>query len=176
MNETEKLKTYTAFVDNTRKWVTIMDTKAGFISALNAGLLSFIWTGGKLVNGECLQYVLAIFATIFSFTSLIIAVWIVIPRATLCAVFNSNTAYKPEYKPISFYGYVANNYPKKDFSKFITDVKNLSDEDLIDEVLEQHFTTSHIANTKSKLTERAGWSLLAALFLTFLAIAARVFV
>jgi hypothetical protein len=176
MNDTEKLKIYTAIVENTRKWVTIMDTKAGFISALNAGLISFIWAGGKLVEGEGLHYVLAILATLFSFASLIIAVWIIIPRATLFAVFKSKTAYKPEYKAISFYGYVANNYPKKDFSKFITDVKNLSDEDLIGEVLEQHFTTSHIANTKSRLAKWAGLFLLGALFLTFSAIAARVFV
>lgn len=160
-------------LENTRKWVTVMDTKAGFISALNAGLLSFVWSGGKLIGGGCIQYISACTATVFSFISLILAVLIVIPRTKLNSVFNRKTSYKPNYKAISFYGYVAENYPQKKFPNFVSDVKQLSEEDLIDEVLEQYYTTSHIANTKSKWVYKSGCSLVFAIISTFVAVIAR---
>ena len=83
MTDADKLKIFAAMAETTRKWVSVMDTKAGFISALNAGLLGFIWTGAKLVEGGCWQKGLALAATVFSFSSLFVALRIVLPRASL---------------------------------------------------------------------------------------------
>jgi len=47
----DRLKIYMAMVETSRKWVSVMDTKAGFLSGLNALLLGYIWTGAKLMEG-----------------------------------------------------------------------------------------------------------------------------
>lgn len=175
MNDADKLKTYSAMAENTRKWVSVMDTKAGFISALNAGLLGFIWTGAKLIdNGGCWQKGLALAATVSSFASLMVALWIVLPRASLQRTFGKNTTYIADYKPISFYGFVASNYSRKESGRFLSDVKKLDEAKLIDEALEQHFTTSHVAHAKTKCVEHAGYFLQAGLFLTAAALVAKV--
>ncbi|MFM0016232.1 hypothetical protein PQR46_28210 [Paraburkholderia sediminicola] len=31
-----------------RKWITVLDAKAGFLVAINGALLAFVWTGAKL--------------------------------------------------------------------------------------------------------------------------------
>ncbi|MBX9896264.1 MAG: hypothetical protein K2Y09_14030 [Nitrosomonas sp.] len=174
MSDIDKLKIYSAMAENTRKWISVMDTKAGFISALNAGLLGFIWTGAKLIENGCWQKGLALAATVSSFASLMVALWIVLPRASLQRAFGKNTAYIGDYKPISFYGFVASNYSRKESGRFLSDVKKLDEAQLIDEALEQHFTTSHIAHAKTKCVEHAGYFLLSALFFTFAALVAKV--
>ena len=102
MTNTDKLKTFASMAEITRKWVSVMDTKAGFISALNAGLLGFIWTGAKLIEGGYWQKGLALAATVFSFSSLIVALHIVLPRASLKHIFGRHTSYVEGFKPISF--------------------------------------------------------------------------
>jgi len=63
MDAGEKLKIYSAMAETSRKWVSAMDTKAGFISALNAGLLGFVWTGAKLIDAGVWPKSLALLAT-----------------------------------------------------------------------------------------------------------------
>lgn len=170
MNDTDKLKIYTAMAETTRKWVSVMDTKAGFISALNAGLLGFVWTGAKLIDGNCWSKDLAMAATVFSIASLWVALRVVLPRASLKHVFGQHIGYVEDFKPISFYGFVADYYPKGEDGRFIDEVKKLDDIALIDEALEQHFTTSHVVQAKSKCVAISGLFLKTALLLTGLAL------
>ena len=64
MDSGEHLKVYQGFAEN-RKWVSVMDAKAGFISAMNAGVLTFIWSGAKLAFLEGAGRNLALLATAF---------------------------------------------------------------------------------------------------------------
>jgi hypothetical protein len=170
MTDADKLKIYTAMAETNRKWVSVMDTKAGFISALNAGLLGFVWTGAKLIDGSCWQKDLAMAVTGFSLVSLLVALRVVLPRASLKHVFGRHSTYVEGFKPISFYGFVADHYPKGQDGRFINEVKKLDEAALIDEALEQHFTTSHIVQAKSNCVAIAGLFLKTALLLTGVAL------
>ncbi|MEI8209308.1 MAG: Pycsar system effector family protein [Methylococcales bacterium] len=174
MNDSDKLKTFTAMAETTRKWVSVMDTKAGFLSALNAGLLGFIWTGAKLADGSCWSKGLAILATVFSLASLLVALWVVLPRASLKKIFGRNMSYVEGFKPISFYGFVADHYPKGEDGRFLEEVKKLDEDALIDEALEQHFTLSHIVQTKSNYVVIAGRFLMVGLLLAGAALFSKV--
>lgn len=166
MIDAEKLKTYAAMVETTRKWVAVMDTKAGFVSALNAGLLGFVWSGAKLIESGCWTKGLAIAATVFSLFSLLTALRVVLPRSSLQHVFGKSSTYANGFKPISFYGFVASHYPKGHDGQFIDDVLKLDEVALLREALEQHFTISHIAQDKSNLVTIAGYFLMAAIVFT----------
>ncbi len=163
MNDSDKYKAYSSMAETTRKWVSVMDTKAGFISALNAGLLGFIWTGAKLIEAG-LPKVFALSATVFSLLSLFTALKVVLPRASLKHVFGKHSTYSS--KQISFYGFVADYYPKEDSNRFLDEVQQIDEVSLAREALEQHFTISHIVQCKSKLVAVAGYLLQIALVLT----------
>ena len=47
MEQEDRLKTYQGFAETSRIWVSVYDTKAGFVFAMNTALLAFIWTGAK---------------------------------------------------------------------------------------------------------------------------------
>ena len=175
MTDSEKLKIYTAMTESTRKWVSVMDTKAGFLSALNAALLGFIWTGAKLLEGGGWQKGLAISVTASSLVSLFMALHVVLPRASLKKVFGRHTAYVDGFKPISFYGFVATTYPIGEDHRFLDDIKKLDEAALIDEALEQHFTISHVVQIKSHWLAVAGVLLKISLALTTAALFSKVF-
>lgn len=156
MDAEKKLKAYSAMAETTRKWVTIMDAKAAFISTLNAGLLAFIWTGARLSGERHEVYLLALIATGFSFASLLVALRIVLPKFSWLSISGKYVEYKKEFKPVSFFGYVAKNYPLKADAKFIKDVEAMTETELAREALEQHFVTSHVAHYKSNLLLLAG--------------------
>lgn len=162
MDAGEKLKNYSAIAETTRKWVSVMDTKAGFISALNAGLLGFIWTGAKLIDAGIWPKYLALLATMFSLFSLLSALWVVLPRSSLRKVFGKEIQYTDGFKAISFYGYVAEHYPKGQGDMFIAEVEAMDTAVLAHEVLEQHYTTCHVVQKKSIWVARAGWVLIIA--------------
>jgi len=178
MTDADKLKTYAGMTETTRKWISVMDTKAGFISALNAGLLGFIWTGAKLTEGVGWNWpkCLALTATAAALASLLIALNIVLPRSSLEHVFGRGSKYVDGFKAISFYGYVAKHYPKGQDGRFLDDVKKLDDAALIDEALEQHFTISHVVQAKSNCVAKAGLLLKLALLLTGAALILKVLV
>lgn len=168
MTDADKLKTYAGMTETTRKWVSVMDTKAGFISALNAGLLGFIWTGAKLLDGVGWNWPkgLALTATASALASLLTALNVVLPRVSIRHVFGRHSTHLYRFKAISFYGFVAEYYPKEQDGRFLDDVKKLDDRALIDEALEQHFMISHVVHAKSNCVARAGLLLQIALFLT----------
>ncbi|MGJ0484490.1 MAG: hypothetical protein ACR65R_08140 [Methylomicrobium sp.] len=174
MTDADKLKIYSAMAETTRKWVSVMDTKAGFISALNAGMLAIMWSGAKLQNGSCWQKGLALSATLLSLISLFVALRVVLPRACLMHVFGHPLNYADGYKPISFYGFVATNYTNRQDGKFIDDVMKLDEAALAKEALEQHFTISHVVHAKSNLVAIAGLFLKLALLLASFALFSKV--
>lgn len=176
MNDADKLKIYTTMAETTRKWVSVMDTKAGFLSALNAGLLGFVWTGAKLADGSYWSKGLAMAATVCSLASLLVALWVVLPRASLTRIFGRNIAYVEGFKPISFYGFVADNYPKGEDGRFLEEVKTLDEVALMDEALEQHFTLSHVVQKKSNYVVIAGRLLVIALILAATALFSKVLI
>jgi hypothetical protein len=45
VNDEDRLKTYQGFAEISRKWVSVLDAKAGFISAMSAALVGFVWAG-----------------------------------------------------------------------------------------------------------------------------------
>lgn len=168
MTDADRLKTYIGMTETTRKWVSVMDTKAAFISALNVGLLSFIWTGAKLMDvaiWNCPKG-LAVAATAAALASLLIALHVVLPRVSLKQVFGRRSTHLYRFRAISFYGFVSEYYPKEQDTRFLDDVKKLDEAALIDEALEQHFMISHVVQAKSNCVARAGLLLQIALFLT----------
>jgi hypothetical protein len=175
MKEEDRLKLYVGMVDVSRKWVSVMDTKAGFLSALNALLLGFMWTGAKLVDAGGLPRGMALLASIFSIASLFSALLTVMPRGSLSKIFGSSSRYKDGFKAISFYGYVVEHYPKGQEARFIADVEAMDATSLGREALEQHFTISHGLQIKSDWVNRAGWLLMVALFFAGVALVAKVF-
>jgi hypothetical protein len=142
-----------------------MDAKAGFMSALNAALLAFVWTSAKLPQETGCPQALSLLASSFSIVSLTFALWTVIPRASLKAVFGGKVSYALGYRPISFYSYVATAFPGG-VDEFIRAAKGLSSEDLLRESLEQHYAISHVVHQKSLWVTRSGYLLLAAVLAT----------
>ncbi|MBC3884107.1 MULTISPECIES: hypothetical protein [Undibacterium] len=169
----DRLKMYVAIAETSRKWVSVMDTKAGFLSALNAALLAFIWTGARLLECGPWSKGFALTASSLAILSLLFSLLTVIPRGSLAQIFGAESRYINDFKPISFYGYVAEYYPKGHENKFIEDVLALSPTKLCHEVLEQHYTISHGLKIKSNWVERAGWLLVGGLALTALALLAK---
>lgn len=143
MTEGDQLKTFQAMADTSRKWITALDAKAGFLAAINGALLAFIWSSAKLPDDpshwvKSLAYV----ASVISFFSLFIAMLTVFPRTNL----DTN----PTVPQLSFYGYVASKYAQNEGSRFVGDALAMSDSDLVREALEQHHAISHVAMIKNK--------------------------
>jgi len=174
MEPEDRLKTYIAMGEVSRKWVSVMDTKAAFLSALNGALLGFIWTGAKFVEAEDWPKWLALGASLCSLISLLSALWTVIPRGSLSKTFCRHSRYANGFKAISFYGYVASHYPQGEESTFFKDVDAMDEATLAREALEQHYTISHSIQKKSDWVTLSGWLLMAALILTGAALIAKV--
>jgi len=157
--------------ETTRKWVGTMDTKAAFISTLNAGLLTFIWTGAKLEDKEGLLSYLGLFATLCSLTSLFVSLRVILPKSSLRSVLGKTVTYAGGYKPISFYGFIAENFPKDKHEEFIKYVNKMDEEALAMEALEQHYTISHVVYRKAKLLTIAGYIFKLSLIVTVFTLA-----
>ena len=153
----DRLKAYQAMAETSRKWANVMDTKAGFLSALNLGCLAFAWSSAKLHEGGG-TWVLAflLIGTFFAASSLAVALHAVIPRGTLSEALGKKAKYAPGFKPISFYGFVASKYPAGKIHDFVIDVRNLDEELLATEALEQHYTISHVVQRKAARVVLAG--------------------
>jgi hypothetical protein len=173
METSDRLKTYQGFAENSRKWVSVMDTKAGFISAMNVGLLTFIWMGAKLTSTPGIVSFLALGATTFALLSLLLSLWIVLPRISLPKAFGKPMSYTPDYEPVSFYAHVAKNFGETEWPKYRRKVDDMDDLDFAEESLEQHFTISHILYRKSVWLTRSGALLLGAVLLGGLALIAK---
>ena len=158
MRPEDRFKTYQGFAETSRKWVSVYDTKAGFVSAMNAALLTFIWTGAKLCSEAGPVKYTATVATLLSIISLTLALWIVLPRTKLSAIFGKETDYQSHYAPISFFAY-RQKVDAMDENAFAL------------EALKQHFTISHTLQKKSSVLSNAGTFLIGSVFLTAVALA-----
>lgn len=174
MTHEERYKAYTAFAEISRKWVTVMDTKAGFIAALNLGLLGFLWTGAKLFSFEGLTRWLTLSSTVLALISLLAAILVVLPRETLQEIFGKKIRWDESNRPVSFYGYVASQYETSDFKKFERYVSGLDYEQLAQETLKQHFVICHSIAKKSRPLRIAGRFLISALICLAIALGHRI--
>jgi hypothetical protein len=166
MEQEDRLKTYQGFAEISRKWVSVYDTKAGFVSAMNTALLAFIWTGAKFAAESGVIKYVALAATLLSITSLVQALLLVLPRIDLPAVFGKEASYENHYEPVSFFGHVACKYPMTEWERYRQKVDAMDEHAFALEALEQHFTISHTLKKKSACLSRASTVLLAAILLT----------
>jgi len=162
----ERARTYATLADSTRRWVAVMDTKAGFMFAVNGALLTFMWTAARLGEVLALAGWLAMGASLCSLLALLAALWIIIPRAAIGRL----GAGSAEYRPISFYGYVARVYAAGEFGRFESDLAKLDDADFAREALEEHFTVSRIVEAKATWVSVSGGLTLASMALAGLAL------
>ena len=169
MDPLDRLKAYVTMAETTRKWVSVMDTKAGFLSALNAATLTFIWSGARFGIIQGLSYALLLAATGFILLSLFLALKVVLPRIHLRHAFGTPMEYVNNYEPISYFGCVAKNYPCEKHADFISRVDGMDEIALAREALEQHYTTCHVVQRKSTGIAYAGWLWMLAAILVVLA-------
>ncbi len=179
MEPAERLKVYQGFAELGRKWTQVMDAKAGFLSALNVALITFVWVWAKLGAESGYIHTLALLGTILASTSLVISLFVILPRTTLKHVFGFELEYMKEYRAVSFYGYVAGNYPLEKtppFEKhgeFMDAVNAMDEQEFIKEALEQHYTISHVVQKKSDGVVRAGYLWLLAVMVVLVALFAK---
>jgi putative intracellular protease/amidase len=157
MDELDRFKIYSSMAETSRKWVSAMDAKAGFISALCAASLAFIWTGAKLADSQGYVKALAITATLLILISLFIALRVILPRVILFHAFGKHLVYADDYHPITFFSYVAEKYPTEKHQQFLELVDSMDEKAFAREAIEQHYTISHILQRKSKGVAIAGW-------------------
>ena len=166
MDAAERARTYATLADSTRRWVSVMDMKAGFMFAVNGALLTFMWTAARLGEVLALARWLAMGASLCSLLALLAALWIIIPRAASGRLGAASGA----YRPISFYGYVARVYAAGEFGRFESDLAKLDDADFAREALEEHFTVSRIVEAKATWVSVSGALTLASMALAGLAL------
>lgn len=162
MKATEKLDRWSSYATISRSWVQVFDAKAGFITAINLGLLATLWSGSVLISDKeisLLSKCAGITTTLFSIVSILMALIGVLPREKLKQIFSKGVKWSSHYHPLSFYGYVSQNYPIKDFEKFQKLASEQDINELAYEALEQHFVISHTVTMKSKWVERSGYLL-----------------
>jgi len=162
----ERARTYATLADSTRRWVAVMDTKAGFMFAVHGALLTFMWTAARLGEVLALARWLAMGASLCSLLALLAALWIIIPRAAIGRL----GAGSAQYRPISFYGYVARVYAAEEFGRFESDLAKLDDADFAREAMEEHFTVSRIVEAKATWVSVSGGLTLASMALAGLAL------
>lgn len=146
----DRLKMYLSFADVSRRWTSVMDAKAAFLSALNGGLLAFLWGGAKLEGWYVLEKTLGYGATLVALFGLMAALWTISPREKLSFLVGKRSRWQAEYKPVSFYGYVAKKYGKGDFKNMESDLAKMDAAQFAHEALEQHFNISRVIQTKSE--------------------------
>jgi hypothetical protein len=163
MKNEDRFKVWSGYAEISRKWASVMDTKAGFIAALNLGLVSFLWSGAKLADYGGFVRWLVIGSTVLSLASLIAAILVALPRERLSSALGSGMRWSANYQPISYYGFVATAYNGNEFEKFRSHVYSQTYDALANEALEQHFVLSHIVIRKAGFVRVAGIFLLLAL-------------
>jgi hypothetical protein len=159
----DRLKMYLSFADVSRRWTSVMDAKAAFLSALNGGLLAFLWGGAKLADWSAIEKTIGSGATLIALLGLLSALWAISPREKLSLLVGKKSRWQADYKPVSFYGYIAKKYRKNEFDKMEADLAKMDDAQFAHEALEQHFNISRVIQTKSEWVFRT-------VMLTFLAI------
>ena len=157
METLDRQKTYLTMAETTRKWVSVMDTKAGFLSTLNVATLTFMWGGARFGVPQGLTRVLLLTATVFILLSLFLALKVILPRIHPRHAFGTPMQYVNDYEPISYFGCVAKNYPLDRHADFMSRVDGMDEIAFAREALEQHYTTCHIVQKKSTGVAYSGW-------------------
>jgi len=173
MTDEERLKAWSSYADISRKWVQAMDTKAGFVSALNLGLLALLWAGMKIQEGICLVKWLGAGGTLCAVASIFFAIWATLPRESLAHIFGKGMRWHDAYKPLSYYGYIAQSFGRNEFGKLREHADGLTLAQLAEEALEQHFVISHGVARKSGFVKIAGFLLMAGVGFAGAAVLAR---
>lgn len=145
MEPAERAQIYAALADSTRRLVSLMDGKAGFLFAANGALLTFMWIGARLGDVAPAAQWLALGASLGSLLALLAALWVVIPRRSVELPGSESS----DYRPISFYGYVATRYAATEFRRFEHDVAQFDAADFSREALAEHFMVSRIVKNKT---------------------------
>jgi hypothetical protein len=173
----ERLTLINNMVEASRRWSMVMDSKAGFLSTLNAGLLGFIWLGSKLIDAGGLVAFLGVSATLFALTSLLLTLWTVLPRDALqrfIALFSTKARKPIQSNGVGFYADVANRFPTGQLPAFLALAKDLQPNDFEQDLLTQHYYICHVVQKKSVWISRAGWFLMLALTTTAIGMVERV--
>lgn len=175
MNGHDKLEIWSQYAAISRTWVHLFDAKAGFITAINLGLIAALWSGSVLIADNEISLLTKCAGgttTLFSIASVLMALLAILPRDKLKQIFTGKK-WSSHYHPLSFYGYVSKNFSIQDFQAFqkIANEQNIAA--LADEALEQHFVISHTVNIKSKWVEWSGYFLVLAFIGTAITLLAR---
>lgn len=171
----DRLKTYVGFSDISRRWTSVMDAKAAFLSALNGGLLAFLWGSVKIDTWVGMARYFGVAATLVSVFSLMSALWVITPRQKFSSLVGKRSRWSEKYKPFSFYGYIASNYKQEDFKSMEAELAAMGDAEFAHEALEQHFNISMVIQEKSELIFRTTILALIALGLVVISLSIKCF-
>lgn len=169
MDVAERARIYAAFADATRRLASAMDTKAGFVFAVNGALLTSLWIGARMSDVGPAARWLAMGSSLCSILALLAALWVIVPRPSVDAALYG----KRGSRPVSHYGYVVTRYPAEGFAQFERDLAEFDEADFAREALEAHFIVSRIVQVKSKWIAIAGTLTLAGMTLAGVALLAK---
>jgi hypothetical protein len=155
MDISDRLKTYTAFADISRRWTAVMDAKAAFISTLNGALLAFLSAGIKVFEQSGLVKGFGVITAILALIALVCAVIVILPRGSVSMLTGRKVRWTPKYRPVSFYGHVADQYGPNNFKQLEEDAAFMDSADFAQEALEQHFAISIVIRKKERLVSQA---------------------
>lgn len=165
MSDDERLKLYTSYAEIGRKWTSVMDSKATFFSAMNAGILAFLWANLKIANWDGAALSFGLSATLSSLVALLSAILVITPRERLSVLVGKKSPWTDEYKPLSFYRYIAQKYGKHGLKDMVADFRRLDTAAFAYEALEQHHSISQVIQRKSNWVFRsAAFTMLALAF------------
>ncbi len=170
MNYEDRLKLYTGYAEIGRKWTTAMDSKGTFFSAMNAGILALLWGGLKIGQWCSLAFFLGVSATVCSLVALLAAIFVIAPRESLSTLVGKKSPWTSEYKPLSFYGYVASRYGNNGLKNMISEFRKLETDAFVYEALEQHYSISLVVQRKSNWVFRSAIVTLISVLLVIAAI------
>ncbi|MYM76068.1 hypothetical protein GTP56_28290 [Duganella sp. FT134W] len=157
MENDERLKLYSAYAETSRKWTSTMDSKGTFFSAMNAGILAFLWGSVKIDQWCGAERWFGFAATASSLFALAAAILVITPRERLSLLVGKKSPWTSSYKPLSFYSYIAKSYGKDGLKELVRDVRGLDTEAFAYEALEQHFTVSLVIQRKSNWVFRSAF-------------------
>lgn len=118
--------------------------------------MAFLWGGAKIGDWHGVERYFGAASTVVALFALTAALSVITPREKLSYLVGKRNRWIADYKPVSFYGYIAKTYGKDDFSRMESDLAKMDDAAFADEALEQHFAISLIIQTKSEWVFRAG--------------------
>ncbi|RFP08163.1 Pycsar system effector family protein [Duganella sp. BJB475] len=155
MDDDGRLKLYSSYAEVGRKWTSVMDSKGTFFSAMNAGILAFLWGSVKIKDWDGAAFAFAATATVCSLLALIAAILVIAPRESLSILVGQKSPWTATYKPLSFYGYIAKKYGKGGLKDMVRDFRELETEAFAYEALEQHYSISQVIQRKSNWVFRS---------------------